>query len=304
MSLSKRHVYGILAIGFAFLGVLAIVLFSSFSKRAKTDPTNADSNRPLLGTSNPQVVAQGIIDVTKPWTSAGTFKGRIVVIVDGKAILHPAEGPVGPEGDGKPADNTFPLPGESAFCAVAKFRGHVEKVGAYKELFFDSPTELFLGPNDEFGQQHGPGFSDNSGSWSYKILSPDEIKAKKEPRTTTLVVKATEKWQGSGMPVNKGDIITISATGSVIWDDGWPAVGPDGAAPAKELQNSSDFPVPEAGCGSLVMQVGQMKYAVGRSATVVAGTSDPIEFMVNDRLQYLWNNKGNFTVSVSVEKGQ
>jgi len=261
-------------------------------------PTGPASSR----TNDSQALAEGLVDVAKSWTYVGKFQGRIVIVVSGTAILNPAKGPLGPEGIGTRADDTFPLPGQSAFCALARFGDHIEKVGAYRELYFDSSTELFLGPNDEVGQEHGPGFKDNSGSWSYKVLSVSEGQAQREPSAKQFVVRSTEKWQDSGIRVNQGETIRISATGSVVWDEQLPAVGPDGTTPANEVQDPSDFPVREGGCGSLIMKVGQVKYPVGHSAKIVASTGGPIEFMINDRLNYLANNKGSFTVSISVEK--
>jgi len=115
-------------------------------------------------------VAEGTIPVGQPWTFVGRFKGRVIVQVEGQAVLNPATGFVGPEGEGIPAPDSFTLPRASSFCALAKYDGHIEKVGAYRELFFASETDLLLGPNDEIAHKNGNGFADNRGAWSYNVL--------------------------------------------------------------------------------------------------------------------------------------
>jgi len=117
-----------------------------------------------------KAIAEGTIPVNQPWTFAGRFKGRVIVQVEGQAVLNPASGLVGPEGEGVPAPDSFTLPRESSFCVLAKFDGRIEKIGAYRELFFASETDLLLGPNDEITHKNGNGFSDNRGAWSYKVL--------------------------------------------------------------------------------------------------------------------------------------
>jgi hypothetical protein len=84
----------------------------------------------------------------------------------------------------------------------------------------------------------------------------------------------------------------------VIWDAALPAVGPDGTFPASTVESPSDFPLPQAGCGSLVMRIGSSKYAVGSGASVVAQDDGSIQLIVNDRLQSLSNNSGSFTVDI------
>ena len=139
-----------------------------------------------------------------------------------------------------------------------------------------------------------PPASDNG---PYKNPTPQ----KQEPVSQSLIVSGTDKWKDSGITVKKGQTVSISATGSVVWDEAQSAVGPSGRYPAIRLQQPSDFPMPEAGVGSLVMKIGTVKYAVGASRTVTATEGGRIYFMTNDRYDYLWNNSGSFEVSVTVE---
>jgi len=103
------------------------------------------------------------------------------------------------------------------------------------------------------------------------------------------------------MAVMKGQGVSVSASGSVMWDPSLPAVGPDGTFNASSLQTPSDFPMPNAKCGALIMRIGDTKYVVGSSVDIQAQTEGEIEFMINDRVQSLWDNNGSFTVTVAMK---
>ncbi len=113
-------------------------------------------------------------------------------------------------------------------------------------------------------------------------------------------VDSRSLWTDTGITVEQGEQIKITARGSVVWDADLPAVSPDGTFPASNVQSPSDFPLPSAGCGSLVMRIGSTKYAVGSNSTVVARERGSIEFIVNDRLQSLSNNTGNFETRIEI----
>lgn len=117
----------------------------------------------------------------------------------------------------------------------------------------------------------------------------------------TVQVNAKEKWKDSGINVKQGQVVSVTASGSVMWDRDLPAVGPDGTFKANTVETPNDFPMPSAGCGSLLMRIGTSIYAVGSSDTVTAGESGMIRFMVNDRYEYLGNNSGSFQVQVEVK---
>ena len=120
------------------------------------------------------------------------------------------------------------------------------------------------------------------------------------PRNKDVSVDPRLPWTNTGIYVEQGEQIRITERGSIVWDPDLPAVSPDGTFPASNVQSPSDFPLPSAGCGSLVMRIGTTKYAVGSKSTVVARESGTIEFIVNDRLQSLSNNAGNFDASIEI----
>ncbi|MDQ3816323.1 MAG: LecA/PA-IL family lectin [Acidobacteriota bacterium] len=120
------------------------------------------------------------------------------------------------------------------------------------------------------------------------------------PVVNTIVVRGRDGWKSAQMGVIKGTRVSVSASGSVVWDPTLPAVGPDGAFNAASVENASDFPMPNARCGALIMRIGDTKYAIGSSANIQSQTKGEIEFMINDRVQSLWDNSGNFTVEVKM----
>src|SRR5205807_2000551 len=109
-------------------------------------------------------------------------------------VLHPAFPPVGPDGIDKIAPAFFTLPNERVFCALAKHNGKIEKAGVYRELFLNNRSELFLGPNEDAGGKDGPGFADNTGSWFYKILVPQE----RETPDMIILQGTDSKWHDIG----------------------------------------------------------------------------------------------------------
>jgi hypothetical protein len=173
--MTKRETYGVLTLFFLCTAMIGILLFLWLRTSSQPISTNTslspESLAPQTSATNWKTAVEGYIPANKPWLSVGKFKGKIIVTLSGKAIFNPSWPPLGPEGYSKPAPTTFLLPGENVFCAIARHGSLIEKVGSYKEFSFASETELFLGPNDEPGQEHGAGYADNSGHWSYKIIS-------------------------------------------------------------------------------------------------------------------------------------
>lgn len=114
------------------------------------------------------------------------------------------------------------------------------------------------------------------------------------------VVHGTDEWHSTQMVVTKGQWVSVTASGSVVWDPTLPAVGPDGALSASSLQNASDFPMPNARCGALIMRIGDTKYIIGSRTIIQAENDGKIELMVNDRIQSLSDNSGSFTVEIKL----
>lgn len=121
-----------------------------------------------------------------------------------------------------------------------------------------------------------------------------------------IVLNPADRWFDTNARVMRGSILNISATGRVTWTNDAGAngtVGPQGASyTADRLANSSDFPLPSAPCGSLVMKIGSVLYAVGSGGFITVEETGAIQLMVNDRYQYLFDNTGSFTIRAKVAR--
>ncbi|HKQ03876.1 MAG TPA: LecA/PA-IL family lectin [Blastocatellia bacterium] len=133
---------------------------------------------------------------------------------------------------------------------------------------------------------------------SIVVTNPSKI-TKLGPNRWKVQLAASENWYDTKIQVQPTDIITISAEGSIIWDSSLPPVGPDGTAyEAETLPNPSRFPLPWAKCGSLIMKVGEGGYTAGSSKTITVQDSGTIQLMINDAVEGLSDNRGNFIITI------
>jgi hypothetical protein len=116
-------------------------------------------------------------------------------------------------------------------------------------------------------------------------------------------VNPKQLWQNTGVLTAAGATLEINASGSVTWAHNTngtnDTVGPNGTwYQPSALDDKTGFPYLYAACGSLIMRIGSSIYPVGESATVTTQQTGKIEFMVNDRINYLADNSGSFHVVV------
>lgn len=118
-------------------------------------------------------------------------------------------------------------------------------------------------------------------------------------------LSAREKWFDTNIRVERGATINISASGFVNWgpppgDANTPfRVPPNGTRPPYD-EDKHRFPMPDAGCGSLIMRVGNNIYAVGEEKSIKVNESGTIQLMIND--DYLSDNSGSFSVEIEVNQ--
>ena len=115
-----------------------------------------------------------------------------------------------------------------------------------------------------------------------------------------VLLSARDFWFDTNIRAVKGSTIKLRASGLVNWappgDTPW-RVGPQGTRPPYD-DDKHRFPLPNAGCGSLIMRLGSSTYFVGESASIVVNEPGNILLMVNDDI--LSDNSGSFTVDVDV----
>jgi hypothetical protein len=118
-------------------------------------------------------------------------------------------------------------------------------------------------------------------------------------QTPGLAVSGATEWTSSGLTLNAGDRIGITAAGTVYIDPAYPA-GPSGTAsctPAKNYPTSTTpFPGPTAPCWSLVARIGNgAPFEVGTSVQFIA-TAGVLYLGVNDN--NFADNSGSWTVNI------
>jgi hypothetical protein len=115
-----------------------------------------------------------------------------------------------------------------------------------------------------------------------------------------ILLSPRDLWFDTSITVVKGSTINLRASGLVNWappgDTPW-RVGPKGTRPPYD-EDKHRFPLPDAGCGSLIMRLGSSTYFVGESTSVVVNEPGNILLMVNDDI--LSDNSGIFTIDVDV----
>ena len=130
--------------------------------------------------------------------------------------------------------------------------------------------------------------------------NPDGSTTRVEPvaRTQTVRVNSMNRWSDSRIDVRAGEMITISATGSIQMSDN----GQDTATPAGSAsgRRAPDAPVLNQPTGALLAAIDNYgPIFIGGQRSVLAPVSGRLYFGVND--DHLADNRGEFTVSVSVE---
>jgi len=112
-------------------------------------------------------------------------------------------------------------------------------------------------------------------------------------------------WTQIGLNVKPGDRLFVRTSGKVHWADdtnpGEGDVGPRGTSfPAREIQGQPyQFPYQNTGCGALLLRIKKRVYAVGSESVVIAREGGYVEFAINDKPQYLFENTGSFHVIIT-----
>jgi hypothetical protein len=119
--------------------------------------------------------------------------------------------------------------------------------------------------------------------------------------TPNFAVPGTQEWTDTGVMLNAGDALGITASGTVYIDPSYPQ-GPDGdpsCTPAANYSSqSSAFPAPNLACWSLVGRIGNgPPFEVGSSASLTT-TAGELYLGVNDG--DFSDNSGNWTVRIKI----
>lgn len=113
-------------------------------------------------------------------------------------------------------------------------------------------------------------------------------------------VSARDRWFDTRISVSPGDTLSFEASGTIVWappggHDISGTVGPNGTRPPFP-QDARRFPMPGAGCGSLIVKIGGAVFSIGEGKSFTTSESGTVMLMVNDDL--LFDNRGNFLVNI------
>jgi hypothetical protein len=130
--------------------------------------------------------------------------------------------------------------------------------------------------------------------------TPEPVKSTPpSPSVHVIKVDPSKLWDDTGISVSANTTLHLSATGTLNWDKTLPDVGPKGASwTPQTLPQPNDFPLPSAHCAALLMKVGDKIYEIGDGETVTVPNAGNIKFAVNDRVNYLSDNVGEFEVII------
>ncbi|MGQ0604492.1 MAG: hypothetical protein ACT4QE_22660 [Anaerolineales bacterium] len=128
------------------------------------------------------------------------------------------------------------------------------------------------------------------------MLRPETWAPSPHGRLSPNRVYAYRQWQSAGVDVEKGDVITLRATGEWQYS---PFVGLHGPEGGGRPVTVPTYPMSGADGGVLLGRIGEgTPFYVGRGATMVVQEAGRLYFRINDDL--LGDNKGQLTVTIEV----
>lgn len=116
----------------------------------------------------------------------------------------------------------------------------------------------------------------------------------------TVIVSGSTQWMDTGLTVSIGDIMTFTASGTVVYDNKGNSCGPGGASWTDTHDKEDPLWVqPHAGLIGKIKETG-LPFFIGESYTVKAGSSGILFLGIND--YWYQGNSGEFTVTIRVSK--
>lgn len=120
--------------------------------------------------------------------------------------------------------------------------------------------------------------------------------------SATVSVPATQPWVDTGVFINIGDSVSITANGTIYLSGGAPGTTAAGAsncvATANDSKPPGPFLAPGLTCWSLVGRIGSNPaFEVGTGTSFIATSSGELNLSVNDN--YFPDNRGSFTATIT-----
>ena len=202
------------------------------------------------------------------------------------------------------------LPGAPLMMLVGKIGddGVPFRVGTQTEVTASRPGPLLLMANDRYRE-----LADNRGTVEVRILIPRPAPPRpprggergpdrggEQPETT---ISAREPWQDSGVFLEAGQIVTISANGS--WGDGAGMTDANGRQSQVLFGRRNEIALPSAPVMLLVGKIGEdgVPFRIGSELRLTAPRAGQLFLMANDRFDTLYDNRGRIGVRIVVPRG-
>ena len=128
------------------------------------------------------------------------------------------------------------------------------------------------------------------------ILRPQDWAPGPHTRLSPTLIYAYRQWQSAGLDVQKGDVVTIRATGEWQYS---PFVGLHGPEGGGRPVTVPSYPLRHLDGGVLLGRIGEgAPFYVGRGTKLVAQEAGRLYFRINDDL--LGDNKGQLALTIEV----
>ena len=197
------------------------------------------------------------------------------------------------------------LPGAPALMLVGRIgdNGVPFRIGSRTELTPSRPGQLFLMANGRYAN-----LADNRGTVSVRVLVPRP--APRPPRGSgrsaepiEATVSARESWQGSGVFLEAGQSVTITASGT--WGDAAGMTDVNGRASQVLFGRRNEIALPSAPVMLLVGKIGEdgVPFRIGSELRLTAPRAGPLFLMANDRFDTLYDNRGRMSVRIVMPRG-
>ncbi len=202
------------------------------------------------------------------------------------------------------------LPGAPAMMLVGKIGddGVPFRIGTQTELTASRPGQLLLMANDRYDA-----LDDNRGTVEVRVTIPRPAPPR-PPRGSDrgsdrggeqldATVNAKEPWQDSGVFLEAGQVVTISASGT--WGDGAGMTDANGRASQVLFGRRNEIALPSAPVMLLVGKIGEdgVPFRIGTELRLTATRAGQLLLMANDRFDTLYDNRGRMGVRIVMPRG-
>jgi|1185.fasta_scaffold136085_2 hypothetical protein len=122
---------------------------------------------------------------------------------------------------------------------------------------------------------------------------------------STVVEATTPGWTNTGLALQRGDVLDIEVSGTVLFDPTIQEVGPDGTPwNASSVGHPNEFMLPKEHLAAVIGKIGDRIFLIGRHSHEIAQSDGTLSLGINERwIPGAWDdNRGTFQVSVRRER--